>query len=114
MGSDQLFFTISKKIENVVRSKENTCDKLIAFANPCLDEFRELSRKGECPILNAAIDSDNIHQLGSDFILIDQNDLTSDLSTGSRLRENLPLVQLSMVLCLVAGSAKKLFGIASG
>jgi hypothetical protein len=53
-------------------------------------------------------------QLRSDFIQIDQNDLTSDLSTGSRLRENLPLAQISMVLGSVAGSAKKFFGIASG
>lgn len=52
-------------------------------------------------------------QLRSDFILIDQNDLTSDLSTGSRLRENFPLAQISMVLGLVAGSAKKFIGIAS-
>lgn len=52
-------------------------------------------------------------QLRSDFILKDQNDLTSDLSTGSRLRENFPLAQISMALGLVAGSAKKFFGIAS-
>ena len=52
-------------------------------------------------------------QLRSDFILIDQNDLTSDLSTGSRLRENFPLAQISMVLGLVAGSAKKIFGTAT-
>jgi hypothetical protein len=52
-------------------------------------------------------------QLRSDFILIDQNDLTSDLSTGSRLRENFSIAQISMVLGLVAGSAKKFIGIAS-
>jgi AcrR family transcriptional regulator len=58
---DYNFAEISKKIENVVRPKENACDKLIAFANFYLDEFREISHKGGCPLLNAAIDSDNIH-----------------------------------------------------
>jgi len=55
------FAEISKKIKDVVLSKENACDKLIAFANFYLDEFAEISRKGGCPLLNAAIDSDNIH-----------------------------------------------------
>lgn len=57
------FAEISKKIESVVRSKENACDKLIAFANFYLDEFHELSRKGGCPLLNAAVDSDHTHPL---------------------------------------------------
>ena len=52
-------------------------------------------------------------QLRLDFIQIDQNDLTSDLSTGSRLRKNFPLAQMSTALGLVAGSAKKFFGIES-
>jgi len=54
------FSEISKKIRNVVNSKENACDQLIAFANFYLDHFIELSRKGGCPLLNAAVDSDNI------------------------------------------------------
>lgn len=58
---DYNFAEISKKIGNVVRSKENACDKLIAFASFYLDEFMEISRKGGCPLMNAAIDSDNIH-----------------------------------------------------
>ncbi|MFC1488818.1 TetR/AcrR family transcriptional regulator [Thermodesulfobacteriota bacterium] len=52
---------ISEKIRNVVLSKENACDKLVAFANLYLDEFAEISRKGGCPVLNGAIDSDNVH-----------------------------------------------------
>ena len=55
------FAEISKQIQQVVLSKKNACDKLIAFANFYLDEFMEISRKGGCPLLNAAIDSDNIH-----------------------------------------------------
>ena len=55
------FAEISKKIENVALSKDNACDKLIAFANFYLDGFTELCRKGGCPLLNAAIDSDHIH-----------------------------------------------------
>ena len=58
---DHNFAEISKKIQEVVRSKENACDKLIAFANFYLDEFKEISRKGGCPLMNATIDSDNIH-----------------------------------------------------
>jgi AcrR family transcriptional regulator len=55
------FTEISNKIRDVVLPKENACDKLIAFANFYLDQFMEISRKGGCPLLNAAIDSDNIH-----------------------------------------------------
>ena len=58
---DHNFEEISKQIQEVVRSKENACDKLIAFANFYLDEFTEISRKGGCPLMNATIDSDNIH-----------------------------------------------------
>ncbi len=52
---------ISEKIRNVFLSKENDCDKLVVFANFYLDHFAEISRKGGCPILNAAIDSENVH-----------------------------------------------------
>ena len=55
------FAEISKKIEKVALSKENACDKLIAFANFYLNEFKEISSKGGCPLLNAAIDSDHVH-----------------------------------------------------
>ena len=49
----------------------------------------------------------------SDFILIDQYDLKTDLSSGFKLRRKLPLTQMSMVLSLVANFAKKILGIAS-
>jgi AcrR family transcriptional regulator len=58
---DYNFSRISEKIQHVVRPKANSCDKLIALANFYLDEFAELSKKGGCPILNAAVDSDNVH-----------------------------------------------------
>ena len=58
---DYNFAEISEKIQSVIRLKQNACDKLIAFANFYLDGFAELTRKGGCPILNAAIDSDNVH-----------------------------------------------------
>ena len=45
----------------MIRSQKNACDKLIAFASFYLDHFTEISRKGGCPLLNAAIDSDNVH-----------------------------------------------------
>ncbi len=60
---DYNFAKISKKTQIVVRSKKNACDKLIAFASMYLDEFSEISIEGGCPVLNAAIDSDNVHEL---------------------------------------------------
>jgi len=59
---DYNFNEISKKISKVVCSKENACDKLIAFANFYLDAFAEICQKGGCPILNAAVDADNVHE----------------------------------------------------
>lgn len=53
---------LSNNIKAVILTKENACDKLIAFANFYLDEFGAISQNGGCPILNAAIDSDNVHQ----------------------------------------------------
>jgi TetR/AcrR family transcriptional repressor of nem operon len=59
---DHNFSEISKRLLKTVRSKENACDKLIAFANFYLDAFPEISQNGGCPILNAAIDSDHVYQ----------------------------------------------------
>lgn len=56
------FAEISKKIEKIALSKENACDKLIAFANFYLNEFKEISSKGGCPLLNAAVDSNHVHR----------------------------------------------------
>jgi AcrR family transcriptional regulator len=52
---------ISEQTKAVIRSKNNAGDKLIALANYYLDHFSDINRKGGCPILNAAIDSDNVH-----------------------------------------------------
>ncbi len=59
---DYNFSQLSKKIQVVIRSKENACDKLIALASHYLDDFSALSLDGGCPILNAAVDSDNVHK----------------------------------------------------
>lgn len=56
------FSKITSKIQNIIRSKENACDKLVALASHYLDHFSTLSVDGGCPILNAAIDSDNVHE----------------------------------------------------
>ena len=55
------FEEISRRISKVVRSKTHACDKLIAFANFYLDELNGIASKGGCPLLNAAIDSDNVN-----------------------------------------------------
>lgn len=52
-------------------------------------------------------------RLRSDFILIDQKDIKTDLLAGSRSRKKLPLAQTGTVLGLMATCAKKIFGIAS-
>lgn len=58
---DYNFSQLTARIQKVVRSKENACDKLIALASYYLDNFSALSVDGGCPILNAAVDSDNVH-----------------------------------------------------
>lgn len=58
---DYNFSAISSRIQEVVRARENACDKLIAFANFYLDNFTRITTTGGCPILNAAVDSDNVH-----------------------------------------------------
>jgi AcrR family transcriptional regulator len=54
---------ISETISEIVRPKKHACDRIIAYANFYLDHFGEISKTGGCPVLNAAIDSDNVHQL---------------------------------------------------
>ena len=50
---------IRSQVEAVVFSRKNACDQLIAFATFYIDNFHTISKKGGCPILNAAVDSDN-------------------------------------------------------
>ena len=59
---DYNFAEVSKKIERAVLSEEDSCDRLIVFARSYLEEFSEISQRGGCPILNAAVDSDDAHQ----------------------------------------------------
>ena len=54
---------ISKLIRHAVHSKEDACDRLVAYANFYLDAFPEISDQGGCPMLNAAVDSDNARPL---------------------------------------------------
>ncbi len=58
---DYNFAKISKQIEKAVQAQDNACDKLIAFANFYLDEYTAYCASGGCPVLNTAIDSDNVH-----------------------------------------------------
>ncbi len=59
---DYNYCQISDKIRDIIKTKENACDQLIAFAGFYLDNFADISNIGGCPILNAAIDSDNVHE----------------------------------------------------
>ena len=58
---DYNFSLIRAQVQNAVRSKDNACDKLIALASYYLVGFPDLSVNGGCPILNAVVDSDNVH-----------------------------------------------------
>ena len=50
---------IVRQIAAIVGTRKHACDKLIAFATFNIDSFDALCKQGGCPILNAAIDSDN-------------------------------------------------------
>jgi TetR/AcrR family transcriptional regulator, transcriptional repressor for nem operon len=50
---------VSNEIANTIKPIKNTCDKLVAFAQFYIDAFDAVSQGGGCPILNAAVDSDN-------------------------------------------------------
>jgi TetR/AcrR family transcriptional regulator, transcriptional repressor for nem operon len=58
---DYNFNRIKQETAQVIRAKDNACDKLIAFANFYLDQFAIMTQNGGCPILNAATDADNVH-----------------------------------------------------
>ncbi|MFA6412479.1 MAG: TetR/AcrR family transcriptional regulator [Syntrophales bacterium] len=50
---------IRSEISDTVGPIRNSCDKLAVFAVFYRNMFDEISRRGGCPILNAAIDSDD-------------------------------------------------------
>lgn len=58
---DYNYSYISGQIQEITGSRDNACDKLVAFANFYLDRFARIAETGGCPILNAAVDSDNVH-----------------------------------------------------
>ncbi len=59
---DYNFKAISERIADVVRGEKNACDRLTAFARFYSDNFSYLVRTGGCPVLNAAVDSDDGNQ----------------------------------------------------
>ncbi len=50
---------ISNQISAMVSKRKHSCDKLIAYAGFYIDNFPTACDKGGCPVLNAAIDTDN-------------------------------------------------------
>ncbi len=50
---------VANQIAVVVRTRKHSCDKLIAYAGFYIDNFQAACNKGGCPVLNAAIDTDN-------------------------------------------------------
>lgn len=53
------FSMVSNQIAAVVGTRKHACDKLIAFATFYIDHFPRITKTGGCPILNAAVDTDN-------------------------------------------------------
>lgn len=60
---------IKSEIAGRIGPIDNSCDKLIAFAEFYRDMFDKISQRGGCPILNAAIDSDNTELPLRDFVI---------------------------------------------
>jgi len=50
---------IIDQITAIVRTRKHACDKLVAYAGYYIDCYQSICEKGGCPILNAAVDSDN-------------------------------------------------------
>ena len=50
---------IVNQITGVVGTRKHACDKLIAFATFYIDNFPRITKTGGCPLLNAAVDTDN-------------------------------------------------------
>jgi TetR/AcrR family transcriptional regulator, transcriptional repressor for nem operon len=76
-----LKYNIKRIVEEIterVSQKSDSCDKLIAMAEYYSNEFNRVSQSGGCPILNAAVDSDN-----SDLPLRDVVVKSLDNWTGS-------------------------------
>jgi TetR/AcrR family transcriptional regulator, transcriptional repressor for nem operon len=69
---------IAEEIAERVSQKSDSCDKLIAMAEYYSNKFNKVSQSGGCPILNAAVDSDN-----SDLPLRDVVVKSLDNWTGS-------------------------------
>jgi TetR/AcrR family transcriptional regulator, transcriptional repressor for nem operon len=72
---------ISKEIADTLRPIKNTCDKLVAFARFYQDAFDTVSQRGGCPILNAAVDSDNSELPLRDVVIRSLESWMSSIST---------------------------------
>lgn len=57
------------KAAETVLAKRHACDKLTALAGFFLDKFSLISGHGGCPVLNAAVDSDNAHAMLKDKVV---------------------------------------------
>lgn len=51
--------TVSAMIFSAAEMKNNSCDKLTAFAFAYLEYYDRIMQSGGCPVLNAAVDSDD-------------------------------------------------------
>ena len=60
---DYNFKKVSDHIFSTFRDKTNSCEKLAAFAVAYKDNYQIMKKMGGCPIMNAAVDSDDGNEL---------------------------------------------------
>lgn len=72
---------ISTAIADRIRPMKNSCDKLVAFAQFYRDTFDAVAQIGGCPILNAAVDSDNSELPVRDIVIRSLESWMSAVST---------------------------------
>ena len=46
---------------NIIREKKHSCDKLAAFAGSFKTNYEVMKQMGGCPVVNAAVDSDDVN-----------------------------------------------------
>ncbi|HOP63275.1 MAG TPA: TetR/AcrR family transcriptional regulator [Spirochaetota bacterium] len=53
---------ISTRIFNKIKDKYNSCDKLLVFAESFRNNYDLMKQAGGCPVINAAVDSDDVNE----------------------------------------------------
>jgi len=60
---DYNFKKVSDYIFSTFRDKSNSCDRLTVFAEAYKNNYQAMKKMGGCPVMNAAVDSDDGNEL---------------------------------------------------